>query len=336
MKANVTLRDIADHLGVAQSTVSRVLNGTGRVGAETRARILEYAESVNYTPNRLGLNLKLQKSGTVGILLPDINNDFYSVLFKVLDRHLRAASFQPILFDTNENKEREREYVSYLQSSVVDGMIVATSGSSVYSELPDSLLERIVFIDNKPSLEKDICFVGSDNYASSRQLTAHLIEQGHRNIATLVGMEDASSAEERLAAFRDELREQSIDLPEKWVVRTNFLYDDGYQQAKKLLEQKDRPTAIIAQNNVLAYAAIRVAQEMDLQVPGDIDVACFDHIDVYGFMRPVITTAVQSLDLLGKKAADRLIVRLSGRKVEPGEEIIPAEFRAGETTAARE
>ncbi len=327
-----TLRDIADHFGLAESTVSRVLNNKGRVGAETRQRVLEYAAQVNYHPNLLARGLKEQRSSTVGVLMPDITNEYYALMFKAIDDRMRAAGFTSILFNTNEDMAREQEVLGYLHSSRVDGMIVATSGSSAYDHLPDALLDRIVFVDNIPAVTRPVRFVGSDNVASSRELTEHLIEHGHRRIATLVGSLAESSARERLEGFQACLRQHNLQLPAAWIVRTNFLYDDGYRKAGELLAAPDGPTAVIAQNNVLAYAVIRTANEIGLQVPRDLAVACFDHIDVYGFMRPVITTMLQPLDEIAAIACQELMSRIEGRMGTPGRTMLPAHFRSGETT----
>jgi LacI family transcriptional regulator len=327
-----TLRDIADHFGLAESTVSRVLNNKGRVGAETRRRVLAYAAEVDYHPNLLARGLKEQRSNTVGVLMPDITNEYYSLMFKAIDGSMRSAHITSILFNTNEDMAREQEFLGYMHSSRVDGMVVATSGSSAYDHLPDALLDRIVFVDNIPAVTRPVRYVGSDNVASSRELTEHLIARGHRRIATLVGSLAESSARERLEGFQACLHQHHLRLPAAWIAKTNFLYDDGYRKAGELLRAHDRPTAVIAQNNVLAYAVIRVANEVGLQVPGDLAVACFDHVDVYGFMRPVITTVLQPVDDIAQIACRELMDRIGGGPCTPGRTMLPALFRLGETT----
>ncbi len=327
-----TLRDIADHFGLAESTVSRILNNKGRVSAETRRQVLAYAGVVNYHPNLLARGLKEQRSNTVGVLVPDITNEYYALMFKAIDDGVRAGGFTSILFNTNEDMVREQEFLGYLHSARVDGMIVATSGSSAYDHLPEPLLDRIVFVDNIPAVTRPVRYVGSDNVTSSRELTEHLIARGHRRIATLVGSLAESSARERLEGFQACLRQHGLPLPGAWIVRTNFLYDDGYRKAGELLAERDRPTAVIAQNNVLAYAVIRVANEVGLRVPDDIAVACFDHVDVYGFMRPVITTMRQPMDDIAAIACRELLQRIDGGECAPGRTMLPVEFRPGETT----
>ena len=327
-----TLSDIAGHLGLDESTVSRVLNNKGRVSAQTRRRVLAYAAEVNYHPNLLARGLKEQRSDTVGVLLPDITNEYYALLFKAIDASMTSAGFTSILFNTNEDSAREGEFLRYFHSAQVDGLIAATSGSSAYGQLSDSMLDRIVFVDNIPAVTRPVRYIGSDNVASSRELTEHLIARGHRRIATLVGSLAESSARERLEGFQACLRQHRLSLPASWIVKTNFLYDDGYRKAGELLASPDRPTAVIAQNNVLAYAVIRVANELGLQVPGDLAVACFDHIDVYGFMRPVITTVLQPIDEIAAIACGELMDRIGGSSSGPGRTMLPVSFRSGETT----
>lgn len=131
-----TLRDIAHHLGLAESTVSRVLNGKGRVGKDTIRRVLEYTAEINYHPNQLAKRLKLQAARTIGVVVPDISNEFYALLYKEIDSILGPAGYTPILFNIGERAEREAEFLSHLHSAMVDAMIVATAGSDVYAELP--------------------------------------------------------------------------------------------------------------------------------------------------------------------------------------------------------
>lgn len=324
------LRDIADHLGLSESTVSRVLNGKGRVGATTRDRVLRYAEKIDYHPNQLAKGLKLQSAGSVGVVVPDISNEFYALLFKQIDSRLAPQGFTPILFNVGVDKAREARFMGHLRSSTVDSMIVATVGSDIYRTMSDSLLERIVFVDNIPACLDECSFVGVDNVKSSFDLTQHLIDRGHERIATVIGSAGESSATDRLEGFERCLIANGVPLRKDWVARTNFQYQDGLEKAKALLRDSDGPTAVIAQNNVLAYATIRAARERFLKVPGDLAVACFDHIDTYGFMRPIITTMLQPIDEIAAVACD-LVQSISTNR-DYSRYCLESVFRMGETT----
>lgn len=326
-----TLRDIALELGLSESTVSRVLNHKGRVSDATRQKVLDYAGLVNYHPNQLAKSLKTRKVSSLGVVVPDISNEFYALLFKCIDRLVSADGFTPMLFNIGDDHGREERFLSHLRASTVGGLFVATSGSEVYASLPESLLSRIVFVDNLPHGDVECNYVGADNVASSYGLTQHLIDQGHRRVATVVGPAGESSALERLQGFEDCLYANDVPLPRDWIVRTNFQYEDGYTKVGALMEGDDRPTAVIAQNNVLAYATIRMARKRGMTVPGDLAVACFDHLDTYGFMRPVITTMVQPLDEMAQKAWELLQAGMAGR-FEAAQHRVDAEFAPGETT----
>lgn len=326
-----TLREIANHLGLSVSTVSRALSGTGRVGEETVRRVQEYTREIDYHPNQLAKGLKLQSSRTIGVVVPDISNEFYALLYKEVDRILAPQGYTPVLFDIGDDPAREDEFLAHLRSSTVDGMVVATAGTQAYAALPGSLRDRIVFVDNYPSKLTECTYVRVDNVRSSYMLTQHLIDRGHTRIATVMGPEAESSANERERGLRAAMADNGLPLHEEWMVRARFQYADGYAKAAALLAGPERPTAIIAQNNVLAYATIRVAHAASLQVPGDLAVACFDHIDTYGFMRPVITTVVQPLRLIAEAACRHLQANLAGERATV-DEPIQAEFRLGETS----
>ncbi|MCW5954201.1 MAG: LacI family DNA-binding transcriptional regulator, partial [Propionibacteriaceae bacterium] len=205
-----TLRDIANHLGLSVSTVSRALSGTGRVGDETVARVLEYTRQIDYHPNQLAKGLKLQESRTIGVVVPDISNEFYALLFKEIDARLAPLGYTPVLFDIGENAEREEAFLGHLRSSTVDGMIVATAGSPAYAGLPESLRRRLVFVDNRPAAPGEWTYVQVDNVKSSFVLTKHLIDRGHTRIAMVMGPAAESSASEREIGFRDAMRERGL------------------------------------------------------------------------------------------------------------------------------
>lgn len=326
-----TLRDIAQELGIAESTVSRVLNNKGRVGEATKKRVLAYAGMVQYHPNQMAKSLKMQSANSLGVVVPDISNEFYALLFKEMDRLVSAEGYTPILFNIGDDVDREEAFLAQLRSHTVDGLVVLTSGSDAYRDLPESTLRRIVFVDNLPRGNPECSYVGADNVKSSYALTQHLVDRGHSRIATVVGPAGESSALERLEGFERCLEDNKLVLPRGWIARTNFQYADGYAKAEELLGGDDPPTAIIAQNNVLAYATIRVAKKRALRVPRDVAVACFDHLDTYGFMRPVITSMVQPLDQIAAKAWELLQAGIAGDAPHTLHRF-DASFHLGETT----
>lgn len=326
-----TLRDIAQELGIAESTVSRVLNNKGRVGEATKQKVLAYVDKVQYHPNQMAKSLKMQSAHSLGVVVPDISNEFYALLFKEIDRLISVEGYTPILFDIGDDVEREEAFLAQLRSHTVDGLVVATSGSDAYRGLPESTMRRIVFVDNLPHGDPECSYVGADNVKSSYALTQHLVERGHTRIATVVGPAGESSALERLEGMQQCLTDNDLSLPADWIARTNFQYADGYAKATALLDRDDPPTAIIAQNNVLAYATIRVARSREMQVPRDLAVACFDHLDTYGFMRPVITSMVQPLDQIASKAWELLQAGIAGEHPHTLHRF-DASFQLGETT----
>lgn len=333
-----TLKDIADHFALSESTVSRILNGKGRASEATRQRVRDYASEVGYRPNLIARNLRLQSTRAIGVIVPDITNPWYATYYKQVDVSAREAGYRLVLFDTDEDPERESTVVPYLPMSQVDGMIVATSGSDAYAQLDDATLSRVVFIDNEPTTtggqngtKRPVRFIGSDNVGAAVRLTEHLLSQGHTRIATLTGPLVESSARERLDGFRRAMDAAGLGVPSDWVVETNFLYEDGYRAASELLTG-ERPQAIIAQNNVLAYAAIRAAREAGLRLRRDLGVVCFDHVDTYGCMRPRITSMCQPITDLAKLAVDAVVAAIGGNAQPAERSILQSVFVPGETT----
>ncbi len=332
-----TLKDIAEHFELSESTVSRILNGKGRASQATRDRVRDYATSVGYRPNLTARNLRMQTTGAIGVVVPDISNPWYAVFYKHVDGFARKAGYRTVLFDTDENAEREGVVVAYLPMAQVDGMIVATSGSHAYGELDDGMLNRVVFVDNDPALTRDggadtrpVRFIGSDNVDAAVRLTEHLLAAGHTRIATITGPLGESSARERLDGFLKAMATAGLTVPKSWVVETSFLYDDGYRAASGLLAGA-RPSAVIAQNNVLAYACVRAAREAGLKVRKDLAVACFDHIDVYGCMRPRITAMCQPIETIAQLALEAVVAAVHRTERAADRTILEAVFVPGET-----
>ena len=224
--------------------------------------------------------------------------------------------------------------MNQLQNSYVDGMIVATTGSEIWSSVETGIFNRVVFIDNIPATDnRKVDFIGVDNESSAYKLTKLMLDKGYTKIMTVTGPSRESTAEDRLAGFIRAMNEYNIPVDEDSIVRTSFMYDDAWQKITEQFDEGNIPEAILTHNNVTAYAALRAAYKLGINVPQDMGIACFDHIDIYGFMEPKFTNMIQPAHEMGRLAARTINNKTKSRNktYQPETIILKSEFIEGET-----
>lgn len=307
---SATLKDIAEYLGLSTSSVSRVLNNKGRISEETRKKVFEAAEKFHYRPNETARELKMQRSSTVGVIIPDVANTFYVKMLKSMDQMLWDAGYSIIFCDTNENIEREKAYFELLKSKKVSGMIIATTcKSDIYEK--ESKLGNYVFVDNAPYItNKPYSFVSVDNERASYELTQKIIEYGHRDIAMISGNLDESSSNDRVAGFKNCLSDYGIPFNPRRHYIGDCHYNSGYEITKKLIEHDNLPTIIYAHNNVEGFGAMYALKEENIRIPEDVSLVCFDGQDDAKLIEPVFTGVSQPIERIGETAVQMIIDNL--------------------------
>lgn len=306
MSAN--LKDIARYLNISVSTVSRVINNKDRISPETREKVLKALKELQYRPNEAARNLKSRSATAIGVIVPDISNSFYSTVIKGIEGVARENGFSIILCNSDEDAERQEEYTELLLQKQIAGLIIATVGSNIdffkkYSEqgIP------VNFIDNLPKSKENFDFVAIDNIKASYELTNHLIKLGHKEIAIITGSLEETTAAERLEGWKKALSENSIAVRKEWIGVGSFKQESGYKVMKSFLKQANKPTAVLAANNFLAYGAIRALYDNGIRIPEDMAVVCFDAADPTGLIRPQITSIIQPAEEIGRIAVDIII-----------------------------
>lgn len=324
-----TIHDVAALAGTSISTVSRALSGTGYVNAERRRQILRAVEELGYVPHASAQSLRSRHSGLIGVVVGDLGNPHTVDLVNSIRKFTGDRGYT-VLFTSvaDAGEAREREALQAMLRQRPDGLIVATLQTSVSDRLlqqaGDSGLPTILIGRALPEAGVDsIC---SNYQRGSETLTDYLLELGHRRIAFLGA--EISEAEHigRLRGYLAALRRARIKLRSAWVIGDGepgkpsypgFL--TGYRGAKHLLKLPNRPTAIMARNDITAVGAIQAIREAGLSVPEDISVAGFDNIPLAGFIAPALTTMSQSTEKEGELAAEFLL----GRLERPDEAIPP-------------
>ncbi len=278
-----TLRDVARLAEVSPSTASRVLNAdtTLTVRPETRERILKIAAELNYVPNAMARGLKLGQSMTMGILVPDIQNPFFSDVIQGAVTEANNQGYYVLASHTEERPEKEREYVEVMKSQRVDGLILATAMTS------DETVERLMsgnvpfVLVNRVSASVHT-YVAADDRLAAEEVVRYLASLGHSRIAHVSGPLYTETGITRFHGYRSALRDLNIPYRSEYMVEGHFTPEGGYEATRTLfgrLAPGQYPTAIFAPNDMSAMGVIRALREMDLRIPDDVSVVGFN--DVY-------------------------------------------------------
>jgi LacI family transcriptional regulator len=332
----VKLKDLAEHLNISISTVSRVLNNRDRVDDNTRKRVQKAIDEMGYISNEAARSLKRQYMKAIGVVVTDIENDYYSRLIKGIEERASEKEYHVFVCASSGNQKLEQDNINMLLGMYMSGLIIST----VFRRIPEKLQRRlnnipVVFVDNQPDDCQQNELITVDNFELGKALTQKLIENGHRRIGILAGTSNESSHRERVRGYDEALRLAGMEISGglKWA--GGFDAESGYETTKKLLA-KNRFDALIAVNNFLAYGAIRAIREANLRIPEDISVVCFDAHDWNGLSQTKITCFVQPTKKMGNFAAE-LIMNAKDR--EPSSRrihIMEAEFIEGNTMRRRE
>jgi LacI family transcriptional regulator len=335
----VTLRDVAERAGVSPMTVSRVINNSPRVQADTRRRVEAAIVELEYVPNRLARGLIRRKTGTLALLVPDLANPFFTLIVQAAEDVAWRAGYHVILCDTRAELEREREYLEDMVEFQVEGVLVAPVSDRSRSNL------RILARSNTPYVLIDRSIAGfeadlvqGDSVAGARQLVEHLIELDHRRIAMITEIPEISTARERLRGYRDALQAAAIEQPPEYVVEASAVDPrGGYEAALRLLDLEQPPTAIFAVNNIVAAGVVEAARERGLEIPGDLALVCFDDIEHVSRLYPFLTVMAQPAETFGSLAAQLLLDRIAGRVRERRRVVVlPADFIVRRSSGAEQ
>ena len=310
-----TLKDVANLAGVHPSTVSRVLRKIEslQIPEETRERINKAALELNYLPDQNARSLRMGKSFSIGLIVPDISNPFFSRITRQIELLCFSKGYTVIVCNTDEDQEKEDKYLNQLVSRGVDGIIMAPVQKS--SEHIKDLLEKkrpLVFIDR---IFEDIKAhsVISDNVDAVYNAAKHLANLGHKRVAFLRGRKDIYTVKKRVEGFikaAGEFHFQDID---SLIVGNGFQLDDGYNAVKEVLKLKEPPTALISSGNLVAIGAIKAVIEAGLSIPKDISIISFaDNIFSPYLMTP-LTTINHPRAEIGKQAFKLLLKQINSK-----------------------
>jgi LacI family transcriptional regulator len=325
-----TIRDVAEKAGVAPITVSRVINNSGYVSEETRARVEAAVEELQYVPNTLARSLRFKKTRVLALIVTDITNPFWTTVARGVEDIANEHGFNVILCNTDENETKQVEYVNVLLQKRVDGFLLVPAHGTVESV---RLIQRqgvpVVVLDREtPGVEVDQ--VKADSEAGAYQLVQLLLDRGHRKIAILSAPQSISTSAQRIAGYRKALEEAGVPVEPELIFERGFSQQGGYEMTRQALALEPRPTALFAANNFIALGSLRALWEAGLRTPEDMAIVCFDYVPFSAMVDPFHAIASQPAYTMGQQSTKLLLDRLSGDAPPEFQKVImPVEILGG-------
>jgi LacI family transcriptional regulator len=308
---SVTMRDVARKANVSIKTVSRVVNNLGEVSEETRQRVLAAIEELGYRPSKVARALVTQRTDTIGLVLGDITNPFFSELAcGVLDA-AQAEGYDVFLCNSGSRVEQEMRALYSLADHNVDGIIIFPSWRNIerlkaFAERyrPLVVINRIV--DDHPRIGRIL----TDNYGGAKQAVDFLVGKGHTAIGMLAGYSVSPKIIRRVRGFRETLAGHRLSVVDEWIVTCIPIVKHGNRATRRLLTRNPQVTAIFAYNDLLAVGAIQACEELGRCVPDDCAIVGFDDIQLASLVTPALTTVHLDKYELGRQAVTRLVEML--------------------------
>lgn len=324
-----SIREVAELANVSPATVSRVMNGTAKVDDDKRERVLKAIKQMGFVPNEVARTLFKRSAKVIGLVIPSIENPFFTQFSGAVERTADAYGYKVVLFNTDGNVEKERNVLQMLSAMNADGIILSTSSEGVDSDIENCTIPVVV---TDQLMEKKVAdaYVHCDHYLGGRLAAEHLITSGCKNIVCFRGKQDISSARERYLGCRDICSEQDKTLH---IVECDYSFEAGIKATEEMLEKYPEVDGIVACNDMVAISAYKILHQRGIEVPHQIQIIGYDNIQLTRFMTPEITTIAQPIEELGVKAVELV---LQHNKTNVKEYILQPKLIIRETTKRME
>ncbi len=335
----MNLEDIAKEAGVSRSTVSRVINNDGYVSKETRARVLEIVERLNFSPNHAARTLVTQRSNVISVVISTVevffgDNSYFPMLLQGIAKAANDHDYGILLWLGQTGEDPEHFSQRILRNRMTDGLILASIAydNPLFERLAHSI-PHFVPVERPLIFEDIVSYVTIDNLKAGQIATEHLINLGYQRIAHITGRMTIADAIDRFNGYRLALEKAGKPYDEKLVVYADFDDPSGYQAMQTLIHQK--PDAIFIASDTAAIGAMRFIHESGLRVPEDIAIVGFDDLDVAEKSNPPLTTIRQPVQEKGAAAVNLLLDLINETKKSPSQVILPIQLVIRESCGAK-
>lgn len=320
-KKSMSIKEIAQLCNVSIATVSRVINNSGRFSNETQEKILKAVEKYGYTPNMAAKSLKSSTSKTVGVIVPNISNEWFSILVQYIENFFFDHDYSVFICNTSRDINKEIQYFMSLDSKLVDG-IICISGQE---QLADNIISRdipILCIDRAPTNQSNTHVIQSNHYQGGFLATEELIHNGCKRILVLLRDRALSVNLQRLNGYKDALKKNHLPIDENLILTISSNESNISAATKIILNFIDRGIpfdGIFATNDWRAYGALKALEERGIKVPEQVKIVGFDDVSISRSCSPTITSVKQNTEELALQAS-KILLELMNNKTYHAEE----------------
>lgn len=330
-----TLADVAAKAGVSRATASLVVRNSPLVSHSTRDKVLEAMRSVGYVYNRAAAALRSQGTLAIGMVVPDICNPFFAELTLGVESELENQQYSVFVVNTSENKSRQELAIRRIVESQMDGLIICPSRGTFTADLEWVVQLGVPVVAVTRRIARlDVDYVGADNVAAGRVAADYLIHLGHTNFAFVGGESESSARQERLLGVTQALREHSLAIPMDLMPECRATRSDATRITESLLARKDRPTALIGYNDVVALGVLDAMHRAGVEPGKDVSIVGFDDIDEAAVSVPPLTTVANRPRDIAREATRILLRSISSPTDQHSERLLNGPLIQRETAGS--
>lgn len=335
-KRSISIKEIAKLANVSVATVSRVINNNGRFSEATRQKVQGIIDKYGYTTNMAAKSLRMSKSKTVGLIVPNIDNEWFSQLVLEIEREFFEKNYSVFICNTSQDEDKEIAYFKSLDSKLVDG-IICISGRE---DIPTNIITRdipIVCIDRKPKDHTDVYYVESNHYSGGYLATEELIKKGCKKIAIVSRNKTLSVNKQRLEGYKQALKDHNLEQDKNLQLLLD-ISSANYEGAREAMNQFIKSgiefDGVFATNDWRAYGVMVALSENNISVPQDVKVIGFDDISISYACQPSLSTIHQDVEGLAKKATSLLLNLMNDKEIQMDERrfILPVKVISRDST----
>lgn len=309
---SITIKEIAVKANVSIATVSRALNDDIKVKPETKDLVINLAKEFNYKPNVLARNFVKKKTSTLGLIMPEVVDEFFTEIIRGVDSVAYAGGYNVMVAGTHSERTMAESVINFMGKGVVDGIILMAP--SLNDQIKELLVQNIiptVLINSKAELE-NYNTIGIDNFQGAYSIIDYLIKNlNYKKIAHISGPDANNDALQRKEAYQKALLDSNMEVNEQWIVSSDFTVKGGEFACRRLLSLLDKPEVIFASNDMMAIGCYKAIASFNMNIPNDIAVVGFDDIFVSQFLTPRLTTVHVPIFEIGKTAAEILLKKIN-------------------------
>lgn len=322
---NITIKMLAQQLGLSISTVSKALSDSHEISAATKLRVNELVQKLNYTPNPYASSLRTRNSKTIGVVIPEVADSFFAQAINGIESIAQEKGYHVLIYLSHESFEREQQILKDFESGRVDGVLMSVARETTQRYHIDALMNKevpVVFFDRVME-DVDTTKIITNDFESAYAATCHLIKKGCRQILFLSFSSTLSISCKRLEGYKKALLDNKLKFTTSNIISFNNDVKRDYLVLKKKLKQANKGIGIIASVEKLALPVYKACEELQLRIPEDVQLICFSNVETAAFLHPPLTTITQPAFEMGKTAAAMLVKALERKNFTlPVEEIV--------------